>query len=90
MQELGRVEFVQQIEAVGHVQLITVGRVLGDDLQRVVCAHFAHCGGVRVLVQQRAQPFQERQILGLSLVVNMALPVVGVDQFRIRSFQATA
>ena len=80
---------MQQIEAVGHVQLVAIGRVLGNHLQRIVGPHFAHRGGVGELVQQRAQPLQERQVLGLGLVVQVALPGVGVDPIRLRNCLAS-
>ena len=89
MQVLGRVVLVKQIKAVGHVQLVAVGRVLRNHLQRIVCPHFAHRGGVGVLIQQRTQPLQERQVLGLSLVVQVALPGVGIDPIRLGNLLAS-
>ena len=75
----GRVVFVEQVEAVGHVQPVAAAGVFGNHLQGMVVTHFAHQRGVGVAVQQPAHALQERDVLRLGLVVDVFLPAVRVD-----------
>jgi hypothetical protein len=53
--------------------------ILGLDLQPVLAvADLAHGGRGGVFVHQRAQAAQKLEVLGLVLVVEVILPVVGV------------
>ena len=57
--------------------------VRGLDLQPVLgVADLAHGRGCGVFVQQRAEPTQKLQVLGLVLVVDVILPVIGVHLWR--------
>ena len=71
--------FVEQVEAVGHVQPVAAAGVFGNHLQGMVVTHFAHQRGVGVAVQQPAHALQERDVLRLGLVVDVFLPAVRVD-----------
>jgi hypothetical protein len=79
VQEGRIVRLAQQVEAVGHVQLVATRGVFGHARQPVVVADFADHGSVGILVEQGAQALQEGQVLRPALVVDVALPAVGVE-----------
>ena len=62
------------------MQLVATAGVLGHAAQAVVVTNFTPPGGVGVCVKQRAQATQEVQVFGLALVVQVALPAVGVHR----------
>ena len=67
----------EQVEAVGHVQLVAAFGVLGHLGQRVVRADLADRDRAE-FVQLGAHALQEGDVLRLGLVVNMGLHAVGV------------
>ena len=76
--DMRRVEgLVQQAEIIGGVQQVGLD-VFRGPADRIVVADLGHRHLVRIAVHQRPQPAQEHQVLGLRLVVEMQLHVVGV------------
>ena len=73
----------QEFKAVAHVHPALARGVLAHDLEpllRVADLTHRRCGAV--LVQHRAEPFEEREVLGLVLGIEVQLVVIGVHAGR--------
>ncbi len=69
----------EELEGVAHVDAPARG-IGAHHLHRALgVAHLAHRADGRVFVHQRAHPLEELQVLRPALVVEVILPVVGID-----------